>query len=212
MALKAQMNPHFIFNSLNSIQHYVLDRDIIGANKYIAAFSRLIRLTLDNSSKHEISIAEEIKYLSQYLDLERMRTGNKFNFSISVPEQILQNVHSISPMLLQPFVENSIRHGILYRTDSDGQIKIEVIQYKKGLKFIIEDNGVGRLAAGLFKSRTPIEYQSKGISLTEQRINLMNRDRKEKIEMIMTDVESDGNTSGTRVIIIYPNANKKNYD
>jgi hypothetical protein len=212
MALKAQMNPHFIFNSLNSIQHYVLDRDIIGANKYIAAFSRLIRLTLDNSSKPEISIAEEITYLSQYLELEKMRTGNKFNFSINVPEEILHNGHGISPMVLQPFVENSIRHGILYRTDPGGQIKIEVIQYEKGLKFIIEDNGVGRLAAGLFKSRSPIEYQSKGISLTEQRINLMNRDRKEKIEVIMTDVESDGNIAGTRVIIIYPNANKKSYD
>jgi sensor histidine kinase YesM len=91
MALKAQMNPHFIFNSLNSIQHYVLDRDIIGANKYIAAFSKLIRLTLDNSSKHEISIAEEIKYLAQYLELEKMRTGNKFNFSINVPEEILHD-------------------------------------------------------------------------------------------------------------------------
>ena len=211
MALKAQMNPHFIFNSLNSIQHYVLDRDIIGANKYIAAFSRLIRLTLDNSSKPEISIAEEIKYLSQYLELEKMRTGNKFHFSINVPEEILHDSYSISPMILQPFVENSIRHGILYRTDSDGHIKIEVLPYEKGLKFIIEDNGVGRLAAGLFKSKSPIEYQSKGISLTEQRINLMNRDRKEKIEVIMTDVENDGNR-GTRVLIIYPNANNKNYD
>ncbi len=212
MALKAQMNPHFIFNSLNSIQHYVLDRDIIGANKYIAAFSRLIRLTLDNSSKPEISIAEEIKYLSQYLELEKIRTGNKFNFSINVPAEILHDGYSISPMVLQPFVENSIRHGILFRTDSDGHIKIEVMQYEKGLKFIIEDNGVGRLAAGLFKSKNPIEYQSKGISLTEQRINLMNRDRKEKIEVIMTDVESDRNITGTRVMIIYPNANMKNYD
>ena len=212
MALKAQMNPHFIFNSLNSIQHYVLDRDIIGANKYIAAFSKLIRLTLDNSSKHEISIAEEIKYLAQYLELEKMRTDNKFNFSINVPEEILHDGYSISPMVLQPFVENSIRHGILYRTDSKGHIKIEVIQYEKGLKFIIEDNGVGRLAAGLYKSKSPIEYQSKGISLTEQRINLMNRDRKEKIEMIVTDVESNDNIRGTRVTIVYPNANNKNYD
>src|SRR4030095_625628 len=171
MALKAQMNPHFIFNSLNSIQHYVLDKDIVGANKYIAGFSRLIRLTLDNSSKPEISIEEEIKYLSQYLEMEKMRTGNKFNYSIHVPDEIFYNGQSISPMILQPFVENSIRHGIRYRDDSNGHIKIEVIQYEKGLKFIIEDNGVGRIIAGTFKSKSPIEYQSKGISLTEQRIN-----------------------------------------
>jgi len=212
MALKAQMNPHFIFNSLNSIQHYVVDKDIIGANKYIAGFSRLIRLTLDNSSKPEISIAEEIKYLSQYLELEKMRTGNKFNFSINVSEEILHDHHRISPMVLQPFVENSIRHGILYRNDSSGHISIEIIQYEKGLKFIIEDNGVGRLVAGLFKSKSPIEYQSKGISLTEQRIELMNRNRKEKIEMVLTDVEGEGAVTGTRVIIVYPNTNKKTHE
>ena len=91
----------------------------------------MIRLTLDNSSKPEISIAEEIKYLSQYLELEKMRTGNKFNFSINVSEEILHDHHRISPMVLQPFVENSIRHGILYRNDSSGHISIEIIQYEK---------------------------------------------------------------------------------
>ena len=212
MALKAQMNPHFIFNSLNSIQHYVVDKDIVGANKYIAGFSRLIRLTLDNSSKQEISIEEEIKYLSQYLEMEKMRMGNKFNYSIHVDEKVLYNGQGISPMILQPFVENCIRHGIRYRNDSNGHIKIEVIQYEKGLKFIIEDNGVGRYIAETFKSKSPIEYQSKGISLTNQRIELMNRNRKEKIEMVMTDVECDGAVAGTRVIIIYPNTNKKTHD
>jgi hypothetical protein len=212
MALKAQMNPHFIFNSLNSIQHYVLDKDIVGANKYIAGFSKLIRLTLDNSSKQEISIEEEIKYLSQYLEIEKMRTGNKFNYSIHVPEEIFYGGQSISPMILQPFVENSIRHGIRYRNDSNGHIKIEVDQYEKGLKFIIEDNGVGRIIAGTFKSKSPIEYQSKGISLTEQRINLMNTNRKEKIEIEITDVEYEGTVTGTRVIIIYPTTNKKLHD
>ena len=208
MALKAQMNPHFIFNSLNSIQHYVLDKDIVGANKYIAGFSRLIRLTLDNSSKPEISIDEEIKYLSQYLELEKMRTGNKFNYSINVAEKILHNDHSISPMVLQPFVENSIRHGMRYRNDSNGHIKVEITQYEKGLKFLIEDNGVGRSVAESFKSKSPIEYQSKGISLTEERIKLMNRNRKEKIEMTISDVKDNGTITGTRVVIIYPNANK----
>ena len=212
MALKAQMNPHFIFNSLNSIQHYVLDKDIVGANRYISGFSRLIRLTLDNSSKTEITIAEEIKYLSQYLELEKMRTDDNFSYSIHVSEEILHNDHSVSPMILQPFVENSIRHGIRYRDDSNGHIKIEISQYEKGLKFIIEDNGVGRSVAESFKSKSPIEYQSKGISLTEKRINLMNKDREENIEMIIADIEDNGTVIGTRVVIIYPNANNKTYD
>lgn len=208
MALRAQMNPHFIFNSLNSIQQYVVDKDIVGANKYIAGFSRLIRLTLDNSSKPEISIAEEIKYLSQYLELEKMRTDNKFSYSVNIPEEILQDGYSISPMVLQPFVENSIRHGIRYRNDSKGHIKIEVTHYEKGLRFMIEDNGVGREVARLYKSVSPIEYQSKGISLTEQRINLMNRNRKEKIEIAVTDLKDDESAiAGTRVVINYPNSN-----
>jgi LytS/YehU family sensor histidine kinase len=143
-----------------------------------------------------------------------MRTGNKFNYSINVEEEIFYTGQGISPMILQPFVENSIRHGIRYRDDSNGHITIDVIQYEKGLKFMIEDNGVGRLVAGALKSKNPIEYQSKGISLTEQRINLMNknRNRKEKIEMVITDVKHEKTVTGTRVIIIYPTTNKKTYD
>lgn len=206
MALKAQMNPHFIFNSLNSIQHYVLDKDILGANKYISGFSSLIRQTLDNSSKPEISIEEEIKYLSQYLELEKMRTGNGFSYSISISDETVHNGHTISPMVLQPFVENSIRHGIRYRNDSNGHIKIEVIEYEKGLKFTIEDNGVGRAAAAVFKSKNPIEYQSKGIALTEERISMMNKNRKQKIEVTLADVEDNGTIRGTKVAIVYPHS------
>ena len=150
--------------------------------------------------------------MSQYLEMEKMRTDNKFNYSIHVPEEIFKSSHSISPMILQPFIENSIRHGIRYRHDSNGHIKIQVVQYEKGLKYIIEDNGVGRIIAGAFKSKNPIEYQSKGISLTEQRINSMNINRKEKIEIAMTDIEYEGTVTGTRVIIIYPTTNKKTHD
>ncbi len=204
MALKAQMNPHFIFNSLNSIQHYVLDKDILGANKYIAGFSRLIRQTLDNSSKSVISIEEEINYLSQYLELERMRQSEKFSYSINVPSAVLHNGYTVSPMLLQPFVENSIRHGIRYHDDSAGHIKIDITEYAKGLRFCIEDNGVGRAAAAAHKGRNPIEYQSKGIALTEQRINLINRTKKEKIQVTITDIEQNGAVAGTRVVMDYP--------
>ena len=207
MALKAQMNPHFIFNSLNSIQHYVLDKDIVGANKYIAGFSRLIRLTLDNSSKSEISIDEEVDYLSQYLELEKIRQADKFSYSINIMPGILHNGYTISPMLLQPFVENSIRHGIRYRSDSDGHIKIDITEYEEGLQFIIEDNGVGRAVAGAYKSRNPIEYQSKGIALTEKRINLINKNKKDKIEISIADIEKDGVVEGTRVILKYPHGN-----
>ena len=212
MALKAQMNPHFIFNSLNSIQHYVLDKDVVGANKYISGFSKLIRLTLDNSSKSEIPIEEEIEYLSQYLELEKMRTDNKFSYSINVSDKIVHEGYTVSPMVLQPFVENCIRHGIRYRNDSKGHIRIDIFLCKNGLEFIIEDNGVGREVAESYKSRNPIEYQSKGISLTKQRISLMNVYRKEKIEMLVSDVKENGTITGTKVVINYPINNIQNHD
>ena len=208
MALKAQMNPHFIFNSLNSIQQYVVDKDVVGANRYLAAFSRLIRLTLDNSSKSAISIAEEIKYLSQYLELEMMRTDNKFSYTINIPEEILESDHTISPMLLQPFIENSIRHGILYRKDSEGHIHVKIKQYENGLRFTIEDNGVGREQSAFYKSKTPIKYQSKGIVLTKQRVDLINRNKTEKVKICITDIKNEiGAIEGTRVILDYPHSN-----
>jgi len=205
MALKAQMNPHFIFNSLNSIQHYVVDKDVIGANKYIAGFSKLIRLTLDNSAKQVVTISEEIDYLSQYLELESMRTSGKFTYSVKVDPEVLKNGYTISPMLLQPFIENSIRHGIPYRNDSDGHISISIEEYDKGLRFILEDNGVGRTMSKTYKSNNAIEYQSKGIALTEQRIHLINKDKKEKISLAITDIIKDDIVEGTRVIMNYPN-------
>lgn len=207
MALKAQMNPHFIFNSLNSIQHYVLDKDIVGANKYISGFSRLIRLTLENSSKSEISIDEEVDYLSQYLELEKIRQSDKFSYSINVMPGILHNGYTISPMLLQPFVENCIRHGIRYRNDSAGHIKIDITKHENGLRFTIEDNGVGRAVAGAYKSSNPIEYQSRGVALTEQRISLINKNKKEKIDITISDVEKEGVVAGTKVVMNYPHVN-----
>jgi hypothetical protein len=209
MALKAQMNPHFIFNSLNSIQQYVVDKDVVGANRYLSGFSRLIRLTLDNSSKATISIEEEVKYLSQYLELEKMRTDDKFSYSINIQDNIRENNYNISPMLLQPFVENSIRHGIRYRKDFNGHIDIKIRQYEHGLRFTIEDNGVGREQAAFYKSKTPIEYQSKGIVLTEQRIGLINRNKNEKVKISISDIKNEqGVTEGTRVTLDYPHSNQ----
>ena len=205
LALKSQMNPHFVFNSLNSIQLYVLDKDIEGANKFITGFSRLIRQTLDISTRQEISIAEETSYLSTYLQLEKIRLENKFEFEVTVDPSIDPDEVFIPPMILQPFVENCVRHGIRYRQDSDGKISIA---FKKSDSFLdceIEDNGVGRKLALSQKSLNPIEYQSKGISLTTDRIELMNKHMSQPISFQIYDLEDgNGKGTGTRVIISFP--------
>ena len=205
LARKAQMNPHFIFNSLNSIQQYVMDADIVGANKFISGFSRLIRQTLDFSSKPEISLAEELDYLTNYLELEKTRLENAFSWSLSVSPDLNTEEYFIPPMILQPFVENSVRHGLRYRKDRDGKVSINIKIENDLLICILEDNGVGRKTALKYKSANPIEYQSKGMSLTAERITMLNKDNAHKITMTIDDLEGENqNPLGTRVTLTFP--------
>lgn len=205
LARKAQMNPHFIFNSLNSIQQYVMDADITGANKFISGFSRLIRQTLDFSSKSDISLEQELDYLSNYLELERTRLENAFSWSVTVAKDVHPADYFIPPMILQPFIENSVRHGLRFRRDKEGKVSINIKKENDYLICILEDNGIGRKAALQFKSVNAIEYQSKGMSLTAERIAMLNKDNSEKITMQIDDLEDDQQKPlGTRVTISFP--------
>ncbi|HVM88582.1 MAG TPA: histidine kinase [Puia sp.] len=204
MALKSQMNPHFIFNCLNSIQHYVINKDILGANEFISNFSKLVRLTLDNSSKTNINLAEEINYLTAYLELEQKRFEGKFDFKI-VTDDIFLNSYFIPPMMLQPYIENAIRHGVRYRNDNKGRIEINFKKNDKYLICSISDNGIGRKLSQQLKSKNAIEYQSKGMDLTARRINMLNKTQVSKIIVDVEDLETgNGNIGGTRVTIQFP--------
>lgn len=205
LALKSQMNPHFIFNSLNSIQQYVMDKDVSGANKFIAGFSKLIRQTLDFSSKQRVSIEEEVEYLSNYLELEKTRLEDAFEYSIEVDPAIKGHGYFVPPLILQPFVENSIRHGVRNRKDRNGKISLKVSINQEQLYFVLEDNGVGRKQSQLLKSAMPIEYQSKGMSLTANRVELMNNSNKLKMQLTVEDAFPDDSAyPGTRIIISIP--------
>lgn len=205
LAIKSQMNPHFIFNSLNSIQQYVMDKDVAGANKFISGFSRLIRQTLDFSSKQKVGIQEELDYLKNYLELEKTRLESAFYYSIEVDPLLANSGYSIPPMILQPFVENSVRHGVRYRKDNSGHIRIRVTIDENHIYFVIEDNGVGRSQSKNFKSSIPIEYQSKGMSLTANRVELLNNSSKQKMQVTIEDAfPDDKEYPGTRVIVSMP--------
>jgi ligand-binding sensor domain-containing protein/two-component sensor histidine kinase len=205
MALKAQMNPHFIFNSLNSIQQYVMHKDTAGANKFITDFSSLIRQTLDFSSRQEINLAEDLQYLSTYLELEKTRMENKFEYNICVEDGIVLNDYRIPPMILQPYVENSIRHGIGYRKDKHGKIVIKIFRQSDQLVCSIDDNGVGRQFANQFKQSRSFNQESKGMSLTATRIEMFNKNSRHKIELSIHDKkDKEGNASGTCVMINFP--------
>ncbi len=202
MALRSQMNPHFIFNCLNSIQDYVINSDVKGANKFITDFSRLVRSTLDNSSKRTISIDDEIKYLTNYLTIEQYRFENKFTYNIYIDERINLYDNHIPPMLLQPYIENAIRHGINNKKDGIGLIQINILKQGNSLICEIIDNGVGRKAAAAFKGVNIIEYQSKGMELTAKRIQLLNKNIGEDIVIKIEDVEPPN--MGTMVTVFIP--------
>lgn len=205
MALRSQMNPHFIFNCLNSIQNFIITNDLEASNWYLSEFAHLIRQTLDNSEKSTISITNEIKYLKRYLELEMMRFGHSFEYSIDIDADLDSDLVSIPTMILQPYIENSIRHGIRYKESGVGRIDIKFQKTTDGFICIIQDNGIGRKKANEYKSKVRVEYQSKGMSLTAERINILNRQLIDPITIEINDLSNDQKQAlGTKVIIRFP--------
>jgi LytS/YehU family sensor histidine kinase len=204
MALLAQMNPHFIFNSLTSIQNYVYEKDGKAAELFINRFSRLIRQTLENSGKQLITLDEEIKYLDNYLAVEQMRLKNKFQYKINVDENIDKEDISLPGMILQPFVENSIKHGIQHRPSQDGYIHIKISRNGM-LSCVVEDNGIGRKNSLLLKSEAGDGYELRGMDITQNRIETINKIYAVNIILTTEDLTNKkGDPEGTRVKIDFP--------
>jgi tetratricopeptide (TPR) repeat protein len=205
MGLNAQMNPHFIFNSLNSVQHFIMNKDVEGVNKYLGAFAHLIRQTLNNSSKQVISLDEEIKYLETYLSLEKMKSNNGFNYSFIIDESINSYSIFIPSMILQPFVENCIKHGMANNEKKDGQINITMS--KNGMLLCkIDDNGIGRKKAAEVKLKNKkLDYESKGMEITMNRIVIINKLYNSNISVFIEDLNDlNGEPNGTSVQIKFP--------
>jgi Histidine kinase/Two component regulator propeller len=201
-ALKAQMNPHFIFNCLNSIQQFIFVQNMTAANKYISGLARLIRITLHNSSRAFIYIEDEVDYLSSFLALEKMRFKDKIDYAIEVDSSIDQTTVQIPPMLIQPYVENAIQHGLRYDTGRKGMIGVRIHKDKDHLIVTVEDNGIGRQRATAEKTHEEKGHASKGMSLIQDRIGVINTlyGGDTRVEIIDLQDE-DGTPSGTRIII-----------
>jgi ligand-binding sensor domain-containing protein/anti-sigma regulatory factor (Ser/Thr protein kinase) len=198
-ALKAQINPHFVFNCLNSIKGFIFEKDYKQADKYLDKFSDLLRSTLDNSSSAIISLNEEVKYLDNYLQLEKLRFDEKFEYSIAVEKNIDKNDYFVPAMLLQPYVENAIRHGIRFLQGKMGQISINVTKDGNNLICRIDDNGIGRKKALALRNQMHTEYQSRGMQLSKRRADLYN------IELEVIDKKDEkGLAGGTAVILKIP--------
>lgn len=205
LALQAQMNPHFIFNCLNSIQQFTMHDDKEKANKYLTDFAILVRTTLDNSGKKNITIAEEALYLGRYLELEQLRFGDSFSYDITIEESVDKDFTKMPAMLLQPYVENSLRHGIRLKKESKGNVKIVFYEKDNYLICSVKDNGVGRAASAKAKTGQHIEYQSRGMELTAKRIELLNTEVTHKASVAIIDLVDDNNIAlGTEVVLKIP--------
>ncbi len=203
-ALRAQMNPHFIFNCLNSINCFIIDQEHQVASEYLIKFSRLIRLIMENSKNETIPIEKELEALKLYIMLEDIRFENKFTCEYHIDESIDSAMTMIPPMLLQPFVENSIWHGLMHKKSAGS---IEIIIKDSGsnlLKISIIDNGIGRKKAAELNSKSGT-HKSFGMEITSHRIEMMNKLNFAGAGMNIIDLKDDeGNASGTRVDLIIP--------
>ncbi|MGB3077237.1 MAG: histidine kinase, partial [Chitinophagales bacterium] len=205
-ALRAQMNPHFLFNALNSIQECVVTNQNDAAYNYLSKFSRLVRLILENSEQTMVIVKKEMDALKLYLDLESLRFQN-FTYTITIDKSIDQDVEQIPSMLIQPFAENALKHGLATKQGSRF-LKIQLLKDKNMLHCTVEDNGIGRRQAEVLKSAMQKDHASRGMQITEERIRLIGSKTKMDVQLNISDLyDEEHHPAGTRVDITIPHEN-----
>jgi len=205
-SLNASMNRHFIFNALNSIQYYINRQDKLAANRYLSSFAKLIRKNLDSSSSPDnlVALSEELERLDLYISLEHMRFQDKFEYEITIDPTIDTSSIRVPAMFLQPYVENSIWHGVL-PMKSAGKIEVKIVKTANEIKFSIEDNGIGIEKSLAKKGTLGHSHDSKGMKITSSRINVLRTLTKRNIQIIGPfEVKNENEeTMGTKVEIVF---------
>lgn len=207
-ALRAQMNPHFLYNALNAIQHYITSNDTTAAAKYLAKFAKLMRQSLEYSELEIIPLEKEVEFLDDYLHInERLRFENRLKYRITVDDEIEEDILGVPTMIVQPYVENAIEHGL--RTRKEGLIKVDFSLFDDDtILCVVEDNGIGRTKAHQLRISDP-KYQnhrSRGTTITEQRLELLHNSKQKDLLVKTTDLydSKTGEAIGTRVEIKIP--------
>jgi hypothetical protein len=201
-ALQAQMNPHFVFNALSAIQNFILNNDAQEATDYLSRFSRLMRLFLESSRNKYIALSEEKILLDYYIQLEQLRFKDKFTYQIILEDGVSLDTE-IPSLLLQPFVENAINHGLVYKNDNDGYLNIIFKKENNKLICIVDDNGIGRKEAAAIKNKSLKPYKSRGTEITEERLRSLELIESTKIEIdILDKIDLNLIPKGTKVTIV----------
>ncbi|MBO9659454.1 MAG: histidine kinase [Chitinophagaceae bacterium] len=203
-SLRSQMNPHFIFNCLNSIKLYAVENNQEAATGYLGKFSRLMRLVLENSKSDRITLQQEVETLRLYIEMEAMRFKEKLHYKIDIADNMDMDYIEIPPMLIQPYVENAIWHGLMPKEDG-GTLMVAFRCEDNNLRITVTDNGVGRARAAELKSKSVTAHKSFGMSITHERIELINQMYNTNMSVSVNDLKDvQGNATGTEVIIDIP--------
>jgi len=206
-SLRSQMNPHFIFNALNSVNHFIAQNDERTANKFLSEFSRLMRLVLENSQLDFISLANEQEIISLYLKLEHYRFRDKFEYEINIEAGINLEAVEIPPMLIQPYIENAVWHGLRYK-ETKGKLNLTIAKKEHGLKIEISDDGIGRRRSAELKTENQKKQHSTGLKNIQERLRIINKVYKTNYSIVTTDLNIE-EQSGTKVEIYLPTRKQK---
>lgn len=200
-SLRREMNPHFLFNSLNSVNQFIAQNNELEANKYLTSYSNLMRATMENSGKDFILMSKEVELLRKYLDLELMRFNGKFDFEIHVDEKLDSESVFLPNMLIQPHLENAIWHGLRY-LDHKGLLRLSFEKENSTVRILIDDNGIGISKSSELKTQNQKKYESVGLKNISERIELLNSLYKQQITLKIT--EKDAAEHGTRIELVVP--------
>lgn len=197
LSLRAQMNPHFTFNCINSIDAFIHDNDKYNATLYLNMFAKLLRNILDSSKQNTIGFSRDIETLKLYIELEKLRNDNKFTANFDIDNELLQGDYKVPPLIIQPFVENAILHGLRNRQDNNGILDICIERREDQIRYTVRDNGIGREAAGKIRQAKEASY---GTGISIERIKLFNNE--ERASVVINDLYQDNRPSGTEIIIL----------
>ncbi len=197
-ALRAQMNPHFIFNSLNSIENFIMQNEKRLASDYLNKFARLIRMILDSSRNEVVPIAKDVEALQLYIDLEQLRFNNKFTYETNIDPALLTGEYRVPSLLIQPYVENAIVHGLAHSEKENLLLSVSAVLENDKIRYTIQDNGIGRQQAAAYNLHNKPHHKSVGLQITEDRINHFNNEAFDAIKI--TDLYNERNIScGTKI-------------
>jgi hypothetical protein len=199
-ALRSQMNPHFIFNCLSAIDNLIQTNQADKATTCLSRFAKLIRGVLDSSKNNLVPFQKDFEILRLYLDMEEFRCNNKFSYELTADIELLQSDYKIPPMIIQPFIENAIHHGLLNKNNNDRRLKVKAQLKDEQIIYSIMDNGIGRKEAAMLKERNRPGQQSYGIQITKERIQLHNKNGIET-DLNIYDLEAEGVAAGTEAVV-----------